>query len=362
MKKIFKVSVAVLLTLTYCSVFVSAFAYSAITEETIDSHLMERGVPEIAVQKIPFDLKKQVFLDNSKLDIGEPAYGVFTDKYKVEYTLENGQVIMDSQSREQLHALLNDEEELANVMLSKDRADSKQVAQISSNARTEKEMVAEHKSEVSSYLEENLNEIQSLQEMSDDAVVMTLRNWESTILCIHVSYDEESVSRKVLMYSWDWNYQPFYTLTDKVGMAWSGNFTAEVNPITHPYGFAWIYQGHTMYDNEYYNAEGYNSTESDPNVGIGTAIDIKSFYYKSPFISYEVIRHKGLLLVNLRKVVERESSESAVGSYFHKYVAINVNGGLSFSQGVAPSISISWEHNYDKAPDAMTDFWAMKGD
>lgn len=82
MKKITKVTVAVLLLLAYCAVFMQGFAYSTITEEEIDAFLAEQGVPEIAVQKLPFDLKKRIYLGESQIEMGEPTYGVFTDDYR----------------------------------------------------------------------------------------------------------------------------------------------------------------------------------------------------------------------------------------------------------------------------------------
>lgn len=85
--KIWKISVAALLLLTYCAVFMQGFAYSTITEEEMDAFLVEQGVPKIAMQKLPFDLKKRIYLGESQTEVGEPTYGVFTDDYKVEYRL-----------------------------------------------------------------------------------------------------------------------------------------------------------------------------------------------------------------------------------------------------------------------------------
>lgn len=42
------------------------FAYSAITEEEIDAFLAGQGVPKTAIQKLPFDLKKRIYLEKPR--------------------------------------------------------------------------------------------------------------------------------------------------------------------------------------------------------------------------------------------------------------------------------------------------------
>ena len=351
MKKIWKISVAALLLLTYCAVFMQGFAYSTITEEEMDAFLVEQGVPKIAIQKLPFDLKKRIYLGESQIEVGEPTYGVFTDDYKVEYTLENGQVVMDQQSRTELRKLLNDEEAVANVLLSNEQTEPGQPIRIAANVGTEQDVMDARKAEVSAYRAVNQETIQSLQEMPEDAAVMSLRNWQSYLLCIHMSY-ADSISEKILMYCWEWSYSPFNCLTDKAGMAWSGGFAAE------PDTFGWVYQAYYS-DDIYFEDGGSNCTDYSPNVGIGTEIDIRFMFTHSNGHSYGVVKHVGVLAVALTKRTTDNSRESAVGSYFHKYIAVLPNGSLSFSRGgVSGSISISWEKTYDKAPDAPAAFWA----
>lgn len=355
MKKIFKVSVAVLLMLTYCSVFVSAFAYSAITEETIDSYLSEQGVPEIAIQKIPFELKKQVFLDNSKLDVGEPTYGVFTDKYKVEYKLENGQVVMDSQSREELHKLMSDEKELASIMISKKEVTSQRDKDILPNAKTENELLAERKEEVNAYLEENPDEIKSLQKMSAETFVISQENWEATMVCVHLSY-EGGYAKKMFLYAWDWNYLTTFCLTDNVGMAWSNEFVNNGGSDD----FAWLYQGHSPFspEDKYYEAAGNNYTSYDKSSGIGTEIDIK-FYDNA---GKRIYRHCGLIMALAEKITYTNEKASAVGCYFHKRVALSVNASLTFSgKGLGGSIGIIPNWAFDKSADSGVGFETIKG-
>lgn len=137
--------------MAYCAVLLQAFAYSAITEEAVDAFLAEQGVPEIAIQKLPFDLKKRIYLGESQVEVGEPAYGVFTDDYRVEYTLENGQVVMDQQSRAELRRLLNDEEAVANVLLSNEQAEAGQPVRLAANVKTESDAMRARKAEVSAY-------------------------------------------------------------------------------------------------------------------------------------------------------------------------------------------------------------------
>lgn len=351
MKRMMKVSIATLLLLAYSVVLMQSFAYSAITEEQMDAFLAEQGAPEIVIQKLPFDLKKRIYLGESTIEVGEPTYGVFTDDYRVEYKLENGQVVMDEQSRAQLKKLLSDEEAVANVLLSNEQAEAGKPVRLAANVKTEQDARNVHQATVSSYLTEHRDEIQSLKEMPEEAVVRAVRNWESHLLCIHVSYTN-SISKKALIYGWEWSYQPLNTLTDKAAISWSGNFTGE------PDSFMWGYQGFRLGSDEvYYEDTGTNCTDYSPNAGIGTEIDIKAYH-----AGYSFVKHAGLLAVALTKRTTDNSRESAVGSYFHKYIAVLPSGSLGFSgTGLDGSISISMSIAYDKAPDAPVAFWAITG-
>lgn len=315
----------------------------------MDAFLVEQGVPKIAIQKLPFDLKKRIYLGESQIEVGEPTYGVFTDDYKVEYTLENGQVVMDQQSRAELRKLLNDEEAVANVLLSNEQAERGQPIRLAANVKTEQDAMDARKAEVGTYLRANRDEIQHLKGLPVEAALRSLQNWESGIVCIHISYSNP-VSKKLLMYTWEWRFCPAHTLTDKVAMAWSGGFSAEADT------FAYLYQGYADTDPNLLVFESSGSyTAYEPNVGIGTDIDIKS-WYNLMMIS----RHVGLLVVALTKSTTNNSRESVVGRYYHKCITVSPSGSLSFSPGGGgASISISWSYAYDPAPDAADNFWAI---
>lgn len=348
-KKAWKTLVAALLLLAYCAVFMQGFAYSAITEEAIDAFLAEQGVPEIVTQKLPFDLKKRIYLGESQVEMGEPTYGVFTDDYRVEYTLENGRVVMDQQSRSQLRKLLNDEEAVANVLLSNEQAEAGQPVRLAANVKTEQDAMNANREDTHAYLAANRENIRRLQEMSEEIVLRTVTNWQSALVCVHLSYSNSLVS-KIFLFAWEWRYRPMNCLTDKVAIAWSGSFAGEPN------SFAWNYQGYRMGPEEiHYEAEGVNYTDYEPNTGIGTDIDIK---YK--YGTFNIIRHVGLIGVKVTKRTTDNTRESAVGRYYHKYFALALNGSLSFTtNGARPSISISWDYAYDKAPDAGCAFDAI---
>lgn len=349
MKRMMKVSIATLLLLAYSVVLMQSFAYSAITEEQMDAFLAEQGAPEIVIQKLPFDLKKRIYLGESTIEVGEPTYGVFTDDYRVEYKLENGQVVMDEQSRSQLKKLLSDEEAVANVLLSNEQAEAGKPVRLAANVKTEQDAINANKEDTRTYLMENREKIQSLKEMPEDAVLRTVKNWQSAIVCVQLSYSNSLVS-KIFLFAWEWRNRPMNCLTDKAAIAWSGNFAGEPN------SFAWNYQGYRMGPEEiHYEAEGVNYTDYEPNTGIGTDIDIK---YK--YGTFNIIRHVGLIGVKVTKRTTDNTRESAVGRYYHKYIALALNGALSFTtNGTQPSISISWNYAYDKAPDAGCTFDAI---
>lgn len=349
MKRWMKIAVAALLVLVYCAVFMQGFAYSTITEEEIDAFLAEQGVPEIAIQKLPFDLKKRIYLGEPQVEVGNPTYGVFTDDYKVEYRVEDGQAVMDQQSRSQLRKLLNDEEAVANVLLSNEQEKAEQPVRHATNVRTEQDAVNANREDTRAYLAANRESIRRLQKMSEEIVLRTITNWQSELVCVHLSYSNSLVS-KIFLFAWEWQYRPMNCLTDKVAIAWSGGFTGE------PDSFAWNYQGYRMGPEEiHYEAEGVNYTDYEPNTGIGTDIDIKCKYG-----TFNIIRHVGLIGVKVTKRTTENTRESAVGRYYHKYIAFLPNGSLGFSPGgTSGSISISWEKAYDKAPDAGCAFDAI---
>lgn len=219
---------------------------------------------------------------------------------------------------------------------------------LAANVRTEQDAMRARKAEVKTYQAANQEEMQRLKEMPEEAVARTIRNWESQMICIHASY-ADSISQKVLLYSWVWSYSPLNTLIDKAAMAWSGDFVAE------PDVFGWIYQGYRLGSDEvYYEDGGTNCTDYEPKVGIGTEIDIKAYH-----AGYSFVKHAGLLAVALTKKTTDNSYEVAVGRYYHKLVVATPSGSLSFSSGKASaSISIGWSMTYDKASDAPCTFWA----
>ena len=238
------------------------------------------------------------------------------------------------------------------MLLSNEQARARQPVKLVANVSSEQDAIDAHKKDVGSYLKENFDEIQLLKTIPEEAVLRKISNWTSEMICVHLSYSDV-VSRKWLLYAWEWKYSPVNTLTDKAAMSWSGSFTGE------PESFAWNYQGYiSSSDDVYYEQNGNHCTDYSPNSGIGVEIDLRSSHN-----GVSVVKHVGLIGVNLTKRTTDNSRESAVGSYFHKYIALLPSGSLGFSgTGVDGSISISMSLAYDKAPDAPVAFWAITGE
>ena len=354
MKRWMKIAVAALLVLVYCAVFMQGFAYSTITEEELDAFLQEKGMMEMMIRRLPFDVKRQIYFGELEVAVGDRTYGIFTDHYQVAYTLKNGQVVMERASRAQLQELLNDEEELANVLRSKE-AERKQPTPLAAGVQPEQAVRAANREAAKAYLAANREKIRSLKEEPLEAAVQSLTNWEAELACVQCAYSSDYVSQKWLLYGWTWHYSPLNVLTDKAAMSWSGNFTALSD--TYDWGYAAIHSGDVRI-----METGKNCTDYDPNKGIGSDINIRGVFLGNDGLLYNVVEHQGLLSVILRKRTTENSSESAVGSYFHKCVAFSPSGSLGFSgTGASGSISISWSIAYDKAIDAPVEFWAITG-
>lgn len=51
--------------------------------------------------------------------------------------------------------------------------------------------------------------------MSEEIVLRTITNWQSELVCVHLSYSNSLVS-KIFLFAWEWQYRPMNCLTDKV--------------------------------------------------------------------------------------------------------------------------------------------------
>ena len=158
--------------------------------------------------------------------------------------------------------------------------------------------------------------------MSAEEALRALSNWTASITCSHQSYSNGLVKKK-LTYSWKWEYSPVWTLTDKVAMAWSGNFTSVPESIYWTYRKNVGFTGSQVYT-DYISESGYGYDDYEPNIGCGKNIDIRGSI-PGTYHRY----HAGTLSTNIMQYTNVNSTESAIGKYFHK--KITPNFAITFS-------------------------------
>ncbi len=325
MKRIIGVIIAIMLmTVIKESVSASGISEEAIAEETIDGYLLNAGYSAEFINDIDSNIKSYLYKEGYSFESSEQNYGILTEEYCIKYTIRvDGSIDIDTANLSEFRELLNDSAAIEKIL--------------SSNAK-------QHENYSSS-----VNNAEEVKSISENEVLRSLSNWEANITCSHKSYSD-NVAKKYLTYSWKWSYAPVWTLTDKVAMAWSGDFTAVPETIYWTYKKNVGFTGSQVYM-DYINENGFGYDDYDCNAGCAKGIDIRGSI-PGTYNRY----HKGTLSAEIRKTTAVNSSESAIGRYYHKKVTPGL--ALSFSKS-GPSISVSAGNNYDQSSDSATAFWAI---
>lgn len=291
--------------------------------DVIDEYLHNAGYPEDIINDLDDETKLHFYEDGYSYESCETTYGIFTEDYKVEYDIDkNGNVQMTQENRDAYNALLKDDSAIEKIL--EDKAN----AATDGDANTPQLLLLDGKQEVD---------------------LMSLSNWTGSMVCSHKSYSG-GVAKKNLTYNWKWSYSPTWTLTDKVAMAWSGNFTAEPRTVKWSYTRRIGFTGAiNVYQDIPTSGTGYD--DYNPSAGVAKAIDIKG-----PAAGTYVKYHKGSLSTDITKRTSSNSRESAVGRYYHMRILPGISLGFSAS---GPSISVSSSTgSYDQSKDSAVAFWA----
>lgn len=308
--------------------FASESVRTKVPEQSLDQYLIEAGYPISFISEIDTVEKLHLYEGQYSFESSNDIQGVFTENYHIEYRLNSdGTINIDPDDSDEFIKLMNNSEEIKKILLSQNMVSSLgRMTTIDS-------------------LQERISEI---QELPQEAALKSLSNWRASITCSHKSYTN-GVAKKHLTYSWKWSYAPTWTLTDKVAMAWSGNFTAEPRTIYWTYKKNVGFTGSQIHVN-YYDESAYGYDDYDCNAGCAKGIDIKGTV-PGTYNRY----HAGTLSADITKVTDTNSRESAIGRYYHKKITPGLS--LAFSQ-TGPSISVSAGSNYDQSKDSATAFWA----
>jgi hypothetical protein len=183
----------------------------------------------------------------------------------------------------------------------------------------------------------------------DDGVSQeALANWTSTITASQVTTPSEVGKVEFIMnYNWTWAYDPYFTLVDRYGMAWTDDFDAYPTSAVYAYrAFGEASDGSLA---EYHTGNLYKYDDFNPGTGIGWSFDILDWFYvdSKQYLTY---KHKGWGRVKIGKFSDKsgnDESTSAVGTYWHKQGTCS--GELTFTK--LPSVGISCSSGWDKSPD-----------
>ncbi len=295
--------------------------------KVVVQYLLDAGYSMDFIEAIDDTVRLKLYEGQYTHESTTKTYGVFTEDYQVEYTLsDDGAIVIDDENVRIFEHILGEDSLVEKILTDK---------AMDVGSRTEAAVPK--------------NEIQKVEAMPVEQAILALSNWTASITCSHRSYSG-GVARKYLTYTWKWEYAPSWTLTDKVAMAWSGDFTAEPNTIYWTYKKNVGFTGSDVYV-DYINENGYGYDDYNPNAGCAKGINIRGTI-AGTYNRY----HTGTLSAQMTKVTSTNSRESAIGRYYHQRISLS-GLSLSFSKS-GPSIGVSAGFNYDQSSDSATAFWA----
>lgn len=335
MSKLFTKTLSVILV---AAMLFSCVIVNAVTPEETElvpsdeayQYLWDQGFPPEVVETLSAESIMEIYNEQYELESVSTTYGIFTESDSISYEIdESGNIIMDDNNRSQFNDLLQDNAKTQKILHDK------------VSAMTREEAAALVSAEPSS----NMNAVKPI-----DAVIQSLTNWSAYILVLNMSSTYNFIKKQII-YSWNWNYDPFFTLIDKAGMAWSKSFTAETSSIKWNYR-AWNTDAGKS---KSWSDTGYDAYTTD--CGFGQSYDIVNSITIGT-TDYDTNRHSGSLQGNISKYLigaeqNVQNQASVVGRYYHKQPG--TSGGLYF--GAAPSIFITFEDYYDASPDSAQNFY-----
>jgi hypothetical protein len=166
----------------------------------------------------------------------------------------------------------------------------------------------------------------------------------------------------LVTYDWVWDYQPVFTLRDKFGLAWSGEFEL-LTEYTEAARYGYTAFGRDVETGRQYDTRSFQWSGLDqyaPQNGIGWTYDILGTFWSSRggrYRQYEVYRHQGWAQIRVGQFANGQQQQSAVaGRYFHQEFRV---GGASFTFNSVsrPTVGLTADWGYDESPTAVTSFY-----
>ncbi len=343
---------------------VTVYAH-VVGEDEIVSYLQSAGFTDDEIGNMCSSEKLQYYTSKSYVQERNITHGIYTDNYFIDFSIEDdGTVVIDEENRKELKSFLSDSTELAKVLHDKEQSAAIKQAEkdkLISYCRAEEAMlsaetVPQVKLEASvkaqeelkrSYLDMYTAEVDAIQSLNLEAAAVAASNITQSIVVTHKSYNTSTKYLvKNISYIFDWNYDPFWTLTDQFAIAWSKEFNY---PSSGGYSFKYDAYGVANPSGEraYYTTRSFTASDvyyKTPSAGVGHKYDIIGSFFSS--FDYSVYRHYVSLNFDITRYWSGSQNEEAnyVAKYYHKIAG--VEGSLSLS--ATPSISISWASSYDE--------------
>lgn len=318
-----------LISFVCCLIFIFTFAVSNVyaaastDESVIDSYLAQAGFSEDIIEILPNDLKKSIFKRKEICESSDSTYGIFTDEYTVEYTLDkNNNIIIDNENIEELNKFLSDESAVNKV-----KADKLKMSDL----------------EVLSSQRKNLEKVNSdvLSEKMQMGLISET-NWTASIVVNHVKENDGRVTKRFI-YWWRWDYDPFWKLVDQVAVSWSDSFSLHQNTVL------WYY-----FPQSYEHFGSYSGTSCDTYIddkGMAQSIDILyGFIDQDGIYRDNTVAHSGIICGDIERDIKDDSVSSISARYFHQKLKFKPSFTINPVDGV--SLDIQPDFAYDKSPDS----------
>lgn len=307
--------------------------------------------------------------DLSKEALPPECYGILTDEYRVFYTRdETGAIIMDQAALKDLQLLLRDEQAMQKVIQDRASARNESVNAFETTAQIE----ALQNALLPSVQLKTMDRLPSakLTAVSATKAMSELQNFTHEMYSQRREEPSSSAPghspthiKKILTYAWCWEYEPFWTLTDTVAMAWSSG----VHPLTgnDEVGFVYWVNGRqsgkpvsTPSDDFYVLEESYGDNaytqDIDVDRGLQKEYDIRSVYHHHG-VRYIATVHGGLFIVNVVAANPDRANRPITcnGKYYHQKIAVP----WSLTIGVDLSIDFGAELGYDSSNTLIRTFY-----
>lgn len=333
-----------LISFVCCLIFIFTFAVSNIyaaastDENAIDNYLLKAGFSEDMVDKLPLNFKQQFCNEEAILESCTITYGILTEDYSVNYTLdENQRIVIDKENLQEFKRFINDSEAVERVRQSKRAAYSPEFKNLL---------------EVSDFA--YYGDTNATQNVSPNRMISET-NWSAALFVAHKSHNNEYVD-KYISYLWYWNYNPKLAMHDKMAVAWSDKFTLLDGTIKQSYIPMRVENGEVVY-----SANPLFGGMVEHNLQCGFGIDfniVKTAYDRSQSASFFTNAHAGFMQGVIRKNIDasevgRQKTACAKGVYYHQTIAFD--GSLGFSSE-GPDISVSWSWCYEESPESYISF------